>query len=202
MPEYPQPTDDPFARSRGLLESIITDLDSAATAGLTHAQIEDELTTRGRQLQRSLLQDHLDLRALREADHHDVIGADQTRRTRAEKGRRRTLSTVFGQVSVERKAYRAPGVANLHPADAALSLPVERHSHGLRRLAALESTRGSFQDAAQAITRATGVPIGKRQVEELAARAALDVADFYEARERTTCAEGDVLVISADGRAS
>ncbi|MGH8909867.1 MAG: ISKra4 family transposase, partial [Egibacteraceae bacterium] len=106
----------------------------------------------------------------------------------------------FGQVSVERKAYRALGAANLHPADATLSLPVARHSHGLRKLAALEAARGSFEDAAQAIGRATGTPIGKRQTEELAARAAGDVADFYEARERRACPDSDVLVISTDGK--
>ncbi|MGH8908390.1 MAG: hypothetical protein ACRD0K_18255 [Egibacteraceae bacterium] len=85
---------------------------------------------------------------------------------------------MFGQVNVERKAYRALGASNLHPADATLSLPVERHSHGLRKLAALEAARGSFEDAAQAISRATGAAIGKRQTEELAARAAGDVCDF------------------------
>ncbi|MGH8903147.1 MAG: ISKra4 family transposase, partial [Egibacteraceae bacterium] len=152
------------------------------------------------QLQRRLYQDHLDLRAAREADHHDVTGADRVERTRTETGHHRKLATVFGEVSVERKAYRAPGACNLHPADAALNLPVERHSHGLRKLAALESTRGSFEDAAQAIGRATGTPIGKRQVEQLAARAAADVCDFYEARERRACPDSDVLVISADGK--
>ncbi len=78
----PEPAGSPFARSRGLLESIITDLESAPTGQLTHAQIEDKITTRGREPRRRLLQDHLDLRALREADRHDVIGADGIERTR------------------------------------------------------------------------------------------------------------------------
>lgn len=201
MQEHPhEPTGGPFARSSQLFESIIAELESAPTAQLTHGQIEDRITTRGRELQRRLYQDHLDLRAVREADHHDVIGADRIERTRTETAHRRKLTTVFGEVSVQRKAYRALGAANLHPADAALSLPAERHSHGLRKLVALESARGSFEDAAQAIGRATGTPIGKRQVEQLATRSAVDVCDFYEARERRGCPEDDVLVISADGK--
>ena len=68
----------------------------------------------------------------------------------------RALETVFGTVSVERLAYRAPGVGNLHPADAALNLPVERHSHGLRKLCALESPRGSFDGAIEAISARPG----------------------------------------------
>lgn len=201
MQEYaPETTGDSFARSRQLFESMIAELESAQTAALTHAQIEDQITTSGRQLHRSMYQDHLDLRALREVEHPNVIGADKIERTRTETGHRRKLTTVFGEVSVERKAYRAPNAPNLHPADATLSLPVERHSHGLRKLAAVESTRGSFADAAEAIGRVTDAPIGKRQVEQLAARSAVDVCDFYEARERRACPEDDVLVISADGK--
>ena len=46
--------------------------------------------------------------------------------------------------------------ANMHPLDAALNLPEEKQSHGLRKLAAIESARGSFEDAAAAMIRATG----------------------------------------------
>jgi hypothetical protein len=102
---------------------------------------------------------------------------------------------VFGTVTVERLAYRAPRVGNLHPADSALNLPVERHSHGLRKLAG-----GSFQDAAEAIERGTGVRLGKRQVEELAGLAAMDFEDFYEDRRPTQAKQSDLLVLSADGK--
>ena len=117
-----------------------------------------------------------------------------------ETGHRRRLASVFGQVQVERCAYRHRGHQNLHPADAALNLPTERHSHGLRRLAAIESTRGSFEQAAAAITRATGQQVGKRQVEQLTARAAVDVEDFYATAARSEPAADDMLVISADGK--
>ena len=76
----------------------------------------------------------------------------------------------LGQCEVHRLAYRAPGQANLHPADGGLNLPAEKHSHGRRRLAAVEAARGSFDEAAGAVERATGDRLGKRQVEELAAR--------------------------------
>ena len=115
----------------------------------------------------------VDLRALREQRRDGVTGADGIVRTRVEKGHARPLATVFGQVTVTRMAYRAPGASNVHPADAELNLPEEKQSHGLRRLAAVESARGSHRDAAAAISRATGVRIGKRQVEEMARRAAL-----------------------------
>ena len=121
-------------------------------------------------------------------------------RGRVESGHARTLETVFGPVSVERLAYRAPALANLHPADAVLNLPVERHSHGLRKLAALEAGRGSFQDAVDAIWRSTGQRLGKRQVEELATLAAIDFEDFYAARRPVRGKTGDLFVLSADGK--
>jgi hypothetical protein len=81
-----------------------------------------------------------------------------------------------------------------------LNLPVERHSHGLRKLAAVEAARGSFQDAVEAIERQTGQRLGKRQVEELATLAAIDFEEFYETRRPTRSKPGDLLVLSADGK--
>ncbi len=117
----------------------------------------------------------------------------------AEDGHERGLATRFGQVTVTRIAYRARGQSNLHPADAALNLPVEKHSHGLRKLAAIEAARGSFADTATAIERATGVRLGRRQVEQLAARAAADVDCFYT-RHAPDPAPDDVLALSFDGK--
>ena len=91
-------------------------------------------------------------------------------------------------------------MGNLYPADATLNLPVERHSHGLRKLAALEASRGSFDDAVAAICRQTGQRLGKRQVEELAGLAAMDFEDFYAARRPARAKPGDLLVLSADGK--
>jgi hypothetical protein len=87
------------------------------------------------------------LRAQREHRLAAVRAADGTARGNAETGHARVLATVFGQVTVTRIAYRARGKANLHPADAVLNLPTERHSHGLRALAAIEASRGSFTPA-------------------------------------------------------
>lgn len=149
---------------------------------------------------RQLYQDHLDLRAEREQRAKVVIDAEALVHGAAEPGHRRRLETIFGPVGVTRLAYRAKGAENLHLADAALNLPGEVHSHGLRELAAIEACRGSFEEAKAAISRATGVDLGKRQVEELAARAAVDVDDFYTQAKTSPAAEDDTLVISADGK--
>ena len=193
-------TADAFAASRELFGELTGWLDGVEAAGLTHAGLEDELGSRGRELTRALLQDHLDLRAVREERRDQVAGADGVTRTRAEAGHTRPLGTVFGEVTVSRIAYRAPGAPSLHLADAALNLPEEKHSHGLRKLAAAESARGSFEDAGSAITRSTGVRVGKRQVEQLAMAAAADIDAFYAARRPGPAAGEVLLVLQFDGK--
>jgi hypothetical protein len=189
-----------FNSSRACFESMVSWLDGEESAGLTHGELEDHLQASGRNLMRQLFQDHVDLRAAREAKLAGVLDADQVPRDRVEAGRARTLATVFGDVCVQRLAYRARGHADLHPADGVLNLPAERHSHGLRRLAAVESTRGSFAEAAWSIQRATGQRLGNRQVEQLAQRAAVDFDGFYATRSQPLCQAGDVLVLSCDGK--
>ena len=207
MTAGPPSTDtDAFAASRALFGSTLDWLDGAEAAGLDHAQLETQLQGKGRELLRQLFQDSMDLRAARERPRAEVLDADAMARTRVESGHTRALSTVFGEVSVSRMAYRAPGRANLHPADAELNLPAEKHSHGLRQLAAIEAARGSFDDTVAAMDRHTGVRLGKRQVEQLAVAAAADFDDFYAQRTPPQPDPGDdpkrtsVLVCSVDGK--
>jgi len=129
-----------------------------------------------------------------------VIGSDGTPRRSVERGHERDLHTVLGEVQVTRLAYRAAGRENLYPADAQLNLPPVRHSHGIRRLAALEAPRGSFEDAQAAITRHTGQQIGTRQLRELTLIAAQDVDAFYAQAARTPPDDEDLLVLSCDAK--
>ncbi|HUY24932.1 MAG TPA: ISKra4 family transposase [Candidatus Saccharimonadales bacterium] len=149
---------------------------------------------------RQLYQDHLDLRATRETRAAQVVDSDRVAHGAVEAGHQRPLMTIFGSVSVTRLAYRAKGQENLHLADAALNLPEEIHSHGLRELAAIEATRGSYEEAQAAIERGTGVKLGKRQLEELAAAAARHVENFHAAATPELAEATDALVISMDGK--
>ena len=200
MQGYVAVQDGAFAESRKCFGELEDWMASEEAAGLQHAELEDQLDVRGRELLRRLFQDRLDLTAAREERRHDVTGEDGVVRTRAEKGRARPLVTRFGQVSVSRIAYRSPGRSNVHPLDAALNLPEEKHSHGLRKLTAIEAARGSVDAAGAAITRATGVRIGKRQLEEMVRRAAAHVEAFYLSRVIKPASDGHPLVLTFDGK--
>ena len=175
-------------------------MSGAEAAGATHEELEVRLEAAGRELICQLLQDHLDVRAGREGRADGVIDADGVAHHAVEAGHRRGLETIFGPVTVTRLAYRAKETENLYLQDAALNLPAERHSHGLRERCAIEAARGSFEEAQAAIVRATGQSLGKRQLEQLARRAAIDVGSFYAQMDRPAAADGDVVVISADGK--
>ena len=195
----------PFAASVSLFTTLVEELQSPEAAGLTECELEDLLTGRGREVQRQLLQDHLDLRAAREeraAREHraPAVGADGITRNRLETGHGRLLATLFGAVRVTRCAWRRPGAPSLCPADAALSLPACRPSHALARLAALEAARGSFEAAHAAVTGRCGPVIGKRQAGQAVVTAAGDIAAFYAARVPVPCTASTLLVISADAK--
>jgi hypothetical protein len=191
---------DRFERSRERFELMLERLGGEESGALEHSELEALLASDGRELLRVLLQDHLDLRADREQRLERVTDSAGLARGAVERDHRRPLASVFGEVTVARLAYRRRGEENLHVADGALNLPVERASHGVRRLAAIESARGSFDDALAQVCERTGLGLGKRQVEQLADRAAVDFEEFYATRQRPATAAEDVLVLSADGK--
>ncbi|MGW2255977.1 ISKra4 family transposase [Kitasatospora sp. NPDC001660] len=189
-----------FAASRILFGAVAGELREPDAAALTHSQLEELLGSRMREVTRQLFDDHLRLRALTERRLPEVVDADGVERTRIERGRSRSLSTVLGRVTVTRIAYRGAVVADLHPADAVLNLPAGLHSHGLARLAAVEASRGSFAEACTRINAVTGAGAGHRQVQELAVSAAADIDAFYRALVPAPCTDVTTLVLSVDGK--
>jgi hypothetical protein len=193
-------SEDGFQPSREYFEAVCAFLGGATAAELTHSELEARLTVDLREVVRQLYQDHLDLRAAKEQRLCDVVGARAAHYGAVETDHVRPLETVFGGVTVTRLAYRHRGEENLYLADAALNLPSERHSHGLRELAGIESSRGSFDEAQAAIERATGVWVGKRQTEALARRCAVDFEAFYEQAAHVTAERSELVVLSCDGK--
>ena len=189
-----------FAAPAAQFDKICGFLAGEEAACFEHSELERYIRAEGPELLRQLLQGHFDLRALREERLEDVADAGGTRHGSVEQGHVRPLATVVGTVTVGRLAYRHRGEPNLYPADAASNLPEGLYSHGLRELAAIEASRGSFEGAQEAVTRATGVEVGHRQVEDLAKASAVDFEVFYEQASRPEAGEGDVVVVSADAK--
>lgn len=189
---------DVFATAREQADAMEERLRSARAMGATHHELEAYIQQEGREWMRLMMQAHLELRAMLERPV-EVRGADGVRRGygRADTGRR--LRMVFGDVYALRVAYEARGVEALHPMDAALNLPDELYSYGVRRLVAEHVARDSYDDVVKVFATHTGAALGKRQIEELAIRAARDFQAFYETRPVEPEPIEHFLILSFDG---
>jgi hypothetical protein len=193
----------------GPLAAGLARLAAEAGQAVTLAGMELLVSQRGREILRGVLQLSLDAQAGAEVRLAVVAGADGVPRTRAERGHSRPVVTTVGEVRVRRIAYRSgvKGVLSLFPRDAALNLPPDEYSWQLQRLAEMFSRSGSYEQSREFVLAATGVSIGKRQLEQITARAAADAELFYQDRPRDQAAppgtgEGSLppLALSADGK--
>src|SRR5580658_3233382 len=189
-----------FERSREAFGRVQEWLAGPEAAGLDHGAVEEELAARGREIQRLLLQDHLDARAAAEPRLMRVAGQDGVARTRAERRHARPLASVFGPVTVTRIAYRAPGVPNVHPADGQLNMPPGKHSHGLSKMTAAAAAAVSLERACAQVSDRTGCALGRRKAQQLVRAAAADFDEFYAARRPPPGGPGQVLVLEVDGK--
>lgn len=190
----------PFAAAFAQLNRLAGFLGSDAAMAMEHYQVEGHLWTEGMEVLRLLFQDHFDLRMTRERRLEGVTDAAGVSHGYLESGHTRDLETRFGTVVVGRAAYRRKGTGNLYPADATANLPAERYSHGLRELAAIEASRGSFAEATAAIDRSSAAKVPKRQVEALAQRGAAHFDAFFEAAAAPAARREEVVVLSVDGK--
>lgn len=188
----------PFTRARAHTGRVEGMLSSTEMIRAPHSEVEALCDAQGREWARLMLEEHLALRAALEKPV-EVTGADGVPREAARDSERH-LETVVGTVAVPRRAYQAPGSEDLHPMDATLNLPRELFSHGIRRLVAKEVARASFDEVVEMVGDYCGASIAKRQVEELAVRAAQDFEAFYAQREPVQEAGTDLMVLSTDGK--
>ena len=175
---------------------------AGAGAARSFDEIEQQVMVRGRVLLRKLVQHVVDGQAAAERRLAGVADAAGVPRTRAERGHARTVISQFGPVVIRRMAYRAPGQPNLYPRDGLLNLPPRRYSWPLQRPVVEYVLAGAYEQAQRFVAAATGITIGKQQLEQITIEAAADAPGFYLALAREQGPGQEVpagpLLISAD----
>jgi hypothetical protein len=166
---------------------------------MEHGEIEDFISKAGTEALRLLFQVQFDLLCNQEKQEGAVTGSDGVVRTHCRSGCEPALMTIFGEVTVRRKGYGAPGVGMVFPMDVELHLARDKYSHVLRRRVAAAAAARSFDETVADIDKTTGGKVPKSQSEEVAARAAHDFEAFYSGRniqgpEQTS----DILVMTVD----
>ena len=192
----------------GPLAVALAQLAAGAGRAVTLDAMEGLVTGDGRKLLCGVVQLGLDAQAGREVRLPGVTGADGVRRACAEPGHARTVVTGLGEVVVRRIGYRSKikKVPSLFPRDAVLNLPPRGYSWALQRLAVMCCRSGAYGQAHEFVLAATGVSVGRRQLEQITMAAAADAERFGQDRDRAAVLqagqEEDLLplVISPDGK--
>ena len=191
---------DMFQGARDAFEQMISSLSGAGLTQATESEVETQTAKQGTDLLRLLIQGHLDLRTARE--QLELIPVLKARGD-AVRCRLRALETRFGRVSFSRAGVIDSGAAKGTPArfplDEELNVPPELYSHPLRRCAAEEVRKASFDEGVEALDRSTGGHVPKRQIEQLTERAAQDFEVFYEQKKAQEPEDSAaLLLLSAD----
>lgn len=180
-------------------EELVGKLSSPASQSLEHGEVELLIKFDSMEILRLLMQGYLDQRAAGEERVEVCLGADGHERSHCRK-RCRSLETIFGKVQVHRLGYSETELDSVFLLDAALNLPLDKYSHGLRRKVALEAAKGSFEETIAAIKENTGANIAKRQSEEVAQAVSADFNAYYENNSPESKINTELLVMTTDGK--
>jgi len=193
--------EDVFAPFRAHAEKMISWAGSDEAHALGHAALEEHAWADALKGARLLTQGHLDQRARTEQRRDDVRDADGRRRSTVEPGHERRRVMIFGEVSTARLAYRAGGKDNLYPQDAELAWGARSYSAGIMKRVAQAAAVVPFEQAADLVSAAGAIRLGKRQAEQLAVLTAVDFEAYYAAHRPDRCPDTTGLLIGCDGSA-
>lgn len=191
---------DARSHARQEFSSLENWLSAPSTLQLPLHQIERQQQTKGREVQRLLLQAHLQRRGpgdmgpalcVRQGDD-EVLYTHRRLSTRS-------LKSVFGTIEIVRMGYSHAGANSIYPLDAALALPARVFSYELQRRLVQAAVQGTFQESIDGIADLTGLSVSKRSLEDLLVDAARDFDVFYQERVPAPAA-GPILVAAVDGK--
>src|SRR5260370_13147855 len=170
LPRYPDPlpivepqafptavATTPAALEFALLEAWLA---SSHTLQLPLHQIEAQQQTKGREVQRLLLQTHLQLRGDGDVGRALLVpqAAGEVLYTHR-RLRTRSLKTIFGPVEIHRTGYSRNGGPSIYPLDQILALPARSFSYELQRrlvkAAGQNPVQNPFHESVRAISALT-----------------------------------------------
>ena len=165
---------------------------------LPEHEVEREMERQGREVQRQLLQAHLYQRG--KGDVGKAIEVDNESGTQLHAAghiHTRQITSIFGKVECDRKAYQAQGEASIHPLDEELQLPERSFSYAVQERVIEECIRGPFDEGVESIDKNTGLRIPKRSAEQIVAEGALDFDAFYAQRTAPSPEQSGAILVAA-----
>ena len=178
-------------------------LSAPSTLQLPLHQVEGQQEQKGRELQRLLLEAHIQQRGQGDVGPALCVFLESQEPTVYSHRRphQRVLKTIFGPIGITRMGYSRRGQESIHPLDEVLQLPARSFSYELQRRIAKAGVQGPFREAGERIAEITGTPVPGRSLEEIMQEAAQDFDAFYAERTPpTSTATSSILVAAVDGK--
>ena len=177
---------------------------SQEAMGLPLSDVERQQEQRSREVQRLMLQAHIQARGTGDVGAAIQVVPPDGGAARLYTHRRihpEHCTTIFGEIQIKRTAYGKPGCASVHPLDAELELPKRGYSYELQRRQVKAAVQGPFDEVVEGIEEATGVTLPKRSVEQVVKEAANDFDAFYAQRAAADPQQsGPIVVAAVDGK--
>ena len=163
-------------------------------------EVEQEQLKRTLEMNRKLLQQHIDQRGPGDFGPKLTVLRGPEALT-LDRGRIRChlIRSIFGGVVAQRMVYSSPGLSSVHPLDEQLALFNRSYSYEVRRWTVSAAVRGPFHEAVTMVRERTGLKISKRSAEEMMVEASQDFDSFYQQRKAVSPASsGPILVCAVD----
>ena len=187
-------------RARHHFSALEAWLSSTPALQLPLHQIEREQEFRNREVQRLLLQAHVQQRGNGDAGSAlCVTEGGHSRLYTHRRLQRRTLKTIFGSIDIDRVGYSRDGASSIHPLDEAMQLPARSFSYELQKRLVKAAVQGPFRESTERVLETTGLTVPKRSLEQILQEAAQDFDDFYAQRlPDSSLPAASILVVAVD----
>jgi hypothetical protein len=189
-----------IAQARHLFSSMECWLSSSPALELSLHLVEQEQERKGRQVQRLLLQAHVQQRGTGDLGPAlQVIEPDSAFLYTHRRLQRRTLKTIFGPIHIDRIGYSRVGAPSIHPLDAAMQLPGRCFSYELQKRLVKAAVQGPFRESTERVLETTALVVPKRSLEQILPEAAQDFDAFYSQRlAEPSPPAASILVVAVD----
>src|SRR5215471_8847446 len=187
-------------QARDLFSSLECWLSSAPALTLPLHLVEQQQQIKDRQVQRLLLQAHVQQRGTGDVGPAlQVLPASSGSRFTHRRLQRRTLNTIFGPIHIDRIGYSHPGQPSIHPLDEALQLPARSFSYELQKRLVQAAVQGPLREAIDRILDTSGLTVPMRSLEQILQDAAQDFDAFYAQRPADPSSPAaSILVVAVD----
>jgi len=184
---------------RATVEELIAFVSDESSRDKTAHEVEGRLWQAMLKLGQQLMQLFFMTRA--QAEEKQVIYGVEGEAYECIGKRQRQYVSLFGEVSVERKAYWRKGMRIQYPLDERLSLPERSFSDWVQERVSELTVMMTYEEACGIFSKWLGWDLHKRSTQQINADHVAAVADYYETRPTPETPTSDtILVVSADGK--